>query len=950
MMKRMLKGLLITAILLAGGVGQPAQAQPAEKDGLIDSLRYDGFVDLEKGQSADIRAFVSDKQDYESFSWKCANHNNVDFESPDGLQTRMEFSEPGYYMILAQFQDSQGNRDVDSAFVNVFIPGQYEKRLEDMLSLMTVEEKISQLGNGGPAIERLNLSQYRHGGEALHGVMDFTHNTTIFPSPIGLGSTWNTDLIHRMATAISDEARILARKKGKSLVFFSPNLNIGRDPRWGRNDEAYSEDPYLMGQMGKAFITGLQGDHPHYLKAVASPKHYVANNEDWKRHFGSAYINKRSLHEYFLPAFKTAFTEAGAASTMAAFNEINDLPCHANRWLLTDLLRNQWGFDGYVVADHSGVRDLHLFHRYAPTRAKANAEALKAGIDMTNLYYPKYMKETLEQGLVDESHIDTAVRRILRTRFKLGVYDPPQVVPYTDIPGERLESSEHQELALQTARESMVLLKNEGVLPFDDEKMESIAVIGPNAHKTELGNYSGFPSIKISPLEGIKERAKDQDITVRHARGSHHTIPAWKPIPSRYLVPMDHEDQQGLEAEYFNNPDYNGYARVARIDPTIDFDWGEGSPHDSIKNNWFSARWQGYIEPPETGTYKLAIKCKEAVRLRINGQLVYDGWEHGWKRHKAPGYAWYHPRLKEKIVELDMVEGQRYGIEMVYRHTNGDASMQLMWDYQNDPHEKAVEAAQNSDAAVVVVGLSTEQVQESFDRHHIEMPQAQQEMIEAVHQANPNTVVVVVSGTPFPAESFDEVPGIVQAWYAGQAQGTAIAEVLFGDYNPGGKLSQTYYRSTEQLPPFNEYNIMEANHTYQYMEEEPMFPFGHGLSYTSFEYSDMEATSSVDREGKIRVSLDVTNTGDRRGDEVVQLYVRDREASVEMPNKQLKRFERVSLDAGETRQVSFELPAQELHYYDEEKEAFVVEPGFFELMIGSSSADIRLSDETEVTE
>jgi len=941
-MQLILKGVLLTALLYAGGISQPVLAQSGERNGLIDSLGYDAVVNLEESQVADIKAFIEEEDEKGTIRWECANRSTVDFDSPDGMQTRMTFREPGYYMILVHFQDSHGNRDVDSAFVNVLIPGQHEKRLEDMLSLMRVEEKISQLGNGGPAIERLNLSQYRHGGEALHGLMDFTYNTTIFPSPIGLGSTWHTDLIHRMAEAISDEARIIARKNGRSLVFFSPNLNIGRDPRWGRNDEAYSEDPYLMGQMGKAFIKGLQGDHPYYLKTVASPKHFVANNEEWKRHFGSAYINQRSLHEYFLPAFKTAFTEAGAASTMAAFNEINDLPCHANRWLLTDLLREQWGFQGYVVSDHSGVRDLHLFHRYTPTRAKANEVALKAGIDMTNLYYPRYMHETLEQDLVDEAQIDTAVRRILRTRFKLGLYDPPQVVPYTDIPEERLESKEHQELALQTARESMVLLKNEGVLPFDDEQMESIAVIGPNAHKTELGNYSGFPSIKISPLEGIRERAKDRNIKVRYARGSYHTIPAWSPIPSQYLVPMDHEDQQGLDAEYFNNPDYNGYAKVARIDPAIDFDWGEGSPHDSIPNNGFSARWQGYIEPPETGTYRLAIRCKDAVRLRINGQLVYDGWKQGWYQHKAPGYAWYHPRLKEKVIEVEMIEGQRYGIEMVYRHTNGDASAQLMWDYQNDPHQKAVEAARNSDAAVVMVGLSTEQVQESFDRNHIEMPRVQQEMIEAVHQANPNTVVVVVSGTPFPARSFDKIPGIIQAWYAGQAQGTAIAEVLFGDYNPGGKLSQTYYRSTEQLPPFTEYNIIQANHTYQYMEEEPMFPFGHGLSYTSFEYSDLKTTPSVNREGNIQVSLDVANTGNRRGDEVVQLYVRDREASVKMPKKQLKRFERVSLDAGQTRQVSFELPARELHHYDEQKEAFVVEPGEFELMIGSSSTDIRL--------
>jgi len=938
----MRNNLVVIVVLFAGMMCQVAHAQDHEKENLIDSLQYPGYVNLQENQSGSVQAFTGHSFEGLSLEWQCVNHPGLAIEASGDMQATIHFTQPGYYLIEARMEAEDGSVDTDSAFVNVFIPGQHEKRLEDMLSLMTVEEKISQLGNGGPAIERLNLAQYYHGGEALHGVMDFTVNTTSFPSPIGLGCTFNTDLIHRMATAISDEARILARKKGKSLVFFSPNINIARDPRWGRNDEVYSEDPYLMGQMGKAFITGLQGDHPYYLKAVASPKHYVANNEDWRRHFGSAYITKRNLHEYYLPAFKTAFTEAGAYSVMGSFNEINDLPCHADRWLLTGLLRDKWGFEGYVVSDHSAVRDIHLFHRFTKTRAEANAVALKAGLDMSNLYFPRYMKETLDQGLIEEAQIDTAVRRILRARFKLGVYDPPRVVPYSDIPEERLESAQHQELALQTARESMVLLKNEGVLPFDAEQMESVAVIGPNADETVLGNYSGFPSVKISPLEGIREKAQEHEAEVSYTPGSHHTIPAWSPIPSKYLAPMDHEDQNGLEAEYFNNEDYNGYADVTRIDQTIDFDWGEGSPHDSIQKDGFSVRWHGYIEAPETGTYKLAVKCKDAVRLRINGQLMYDGWEQGWHRHKAPGYAWYEPRIKEKVVEMKMVKGQRYGIEMLYRNSRDVASARLMWDYQNDPHQKAVEAAENADAAVVVVGLNGEFVQESFDRHHIEMPHAQQELIEAVHQANPNTVVVVVSGSPLPAESFGDIPGILQAWYAGQAQGTAIAEVLFGDYNPGGKLSQTYYRSTEQLPSFTEYNIIEANHTYQYMYEEPMFPFGHGLSYTHFEYSDLQVTPSVGSHEVIGVSLDVANTGDREGDEVVQLYVSDKEASVKMPDKELKRFQRISLEAGQTKRVSFELPARELHYFNEKKGTFVVEPGEFDLMIGSSSADIRM--------
>ena len=944
------RSLGIFAVILLSGVCQMGFAQPGEKDILIDSLQYDAFVNLEQGQSVVIRALPGAEADDLSISWECPNHPDLNLTASGSYMARAQFSEPGYYMILARGRDAEGHRDTDSAFVNVLIPGQHKKRLDDMLELMSVEEKISQLGNGGPAIERLNLPAYNHGGEALHGVMDFSTNTTSFPSPIGLGSTWNTKLIHRMANAISDEARILANKSGRSLVFFSPNINIARDPRWGRNDEVYSEDPYLMGQMGKAFIQGLQGDDPYYLKSVASPKHYVANNEDWRRHFGSAYITERNLHEYYLPAFKTAFTEGGAYSVMGSFIEINDIPCHASKWLLTDLLRDKWGFKGYVVSDHSAVRDIHLFHRYTKTRAEANAAALKAGLDMSNLYFPRYMKETLDQGLVEEAHIDTAVRRILRARFKLGVYDPPQLVPFTDIPTDRLESKEHQELALQTAKESIVLLKNENILPFSGAQMESVAVIGVNADETVLGNYSGFPSHKVSTLEGIREKAREWDMEVHYASGSHYTIPAWEPIPTEYLVPMDHEDQQGLEAEYFNNEDYNGYADVARIDSTIDFDWGEGSPHDSIQQDGFSARWHGYIEAPETGTYKLAIRCKDAVRLRINGQMMYDGWQQGWHRHKAPGYAWYEPRIKEKVVEMKMVKGQRYGIEMVYRNGGGKASARLLWDYQNDPHEKAVEAAQRSDAAVVVVGLNGELVQESFDRHHIEMPRAQQELIEAVHKANPNTVVVVVSGSPLPAKSFDDVPGILQAWYAGQAQGTAIADVLFGDYNPGGKLSQTYYRSTKQLPPFTEYNIIQANHTYQYLEEEPMFPFGHGLSYTDFKYSAPEVTASAGLGEKVRVSLDVSNTGNRKGDEVVQLYVHDKEAAVKMPQKQLKRFQRVSLNAGQTKRVSFDLPVKELHYFDEEKGEFVVEPGTFELMIGSSSDDIRLRENVEIVE
>lgn len=710
-----------------------------------------------------------------------------------------------------------------------------DERVNDLVSKMTLSEKIAQLSHLAPEIKRLgvveygpvldnplkfdghefieNVEEYREkkpwknieywkegdcfdGGywnESLHGIAR-SGLATVFPQSIGLGSTWNPDLIYQIATAISDEARVHHNVYGKKLTYWSPTINMLRDPRWGRIEEGYSEDPFLQSQMGVAYVKGMQGSDPNYLKTVATVKHFIANNSEVNRHDGSSDISERQLNEYYFPAFKAAVTEGNVQSVMGAYNKLNGVPACANSWLLTDVLRNEWGFKGFVVSDCGAISDLVHTHKYETDPEKAVAMAVKAGCDMEcetceteQLLYDKYLPGAAEKGYISEAEIDIAVKRIFRIRFLLGEFDDENLNPYNNIPESKLDSKEHRELALTAARESIVLLKNENnILPLDASKIGSIALIGPYADKVEFGGYSGTASYKITPLDGISEKISFSKIIF--TEGCH---PA--------------------------------------------------------------AAYQGSME-------------------------------------------------------------------------------------------RAIEAAKNSEIAIVVLGTSLELADEGNDRKTLGLPIAQQELLKAVQKANPNTVLVLMNGMPLSLNwAKENVSTIVEAWYPGQSGGLAIADVLFGDYNPAGRLPVTFYSNVNQLPDITDYDITKGR-TYWYFDGDVSFPFGHGLSYTTFDYKLITAKSKLNlrKEKEFTVKLSIDNVGDYSGDEVVQLYIKDSESKFIQPKLKLRKFKRINIAKGETKTIEFVLDKSDFSFWNPKSKKWTVEKGDFEILVGSSSEDVRI--------
>jgi beta-glucosidase len=572
---------------------------------------------------------------------------------------------------------------------------------------------------------------------------------------------------------------------------------MSRDPRWGRAEETYGEDPYLTSQVAASFISGMQGSDAKYLKTVATVKHFACNNVDSNRHKISSDVDERSLMEYYMPAFKECVTKAGVYSVMNAYNAVNGVPCPVNRRLLTRILRNDWGFKGYVVSDCDAVFDVFANHGYVQTGTDAAALSLRSGTDLNcGGTFQSFTGNALSSGLMDQAVLDTALTRILKARFLLGEFDPPAMVPYSAIPDSMLDCQQHRLLALQAAKEAIVLLKNENaILPLKKDSLSRIAVIGPNADYMQLGGYSGMPAVWTTPLHGI----------------------------------IDKFAGPGKRVDY-------------------------------------------------------ALGC-----------LLY-----------------------------------------------GPADT-------NDLN-KAVNAAKNADVAIVVCGTNLEWAVEEKDRSTLNLPGIQDTLIRMVLQANPRTIVVLVSGYPFTInEIYQNVPGVIMSWYNGQAQGLAIADVLFGDYNPGGKLTSTWYKSLSDLPPMDHYDIKE-NRTYQYFSGAPLFPFGFGLSYTTFEYSNLTKSGTHIVQGdSIVVTASVRNTGNRTGDEVVQFYIHHVASPLKRPVKELKGFQRVTLQPGETKTVSFSLKHADLSFYDEATRTFVVDNGVVDLMLGSSSEDIRLQDRLDVS-
>lgn len=669
-----------------------------------------------------------------------------------------------------------------------------EERVEDLLSKMTLEEKISYCGSRIPAIKRLDIPSYEWYGEALHGLKAW--NCTQFPQNIAMGATWNPDLMFDVATAISNEARALKNTGQKEVMMFAPTVNMARDPRWGRNEECYSEDPHLMSEIARMYVRGMQGNDSKHLKTVTTVKHYVANNVDFRREFSHSLVRQEDLYEYYFPAYKTCIIDEEATGIMTGLNGVNGTPCSAHDWLVNGVLRNEWGFKGYVIADWAAVQGLEKRMRYAKTQEEAAAMAIKAGVDQEcfrhktkSAPFVQALKSAIEQGLLTEEELNVSVRRLLRLRFMTGDFDDQSLNPYSKIPKSVLECETHKQLALKAAEQSIVLLKNDNILPLKDND-DKVAVIGPFADYCWLGIYSGNPKSKISNLEGIQKRAKGE---VSFAEGC--------------SIKGADDDQQ---------------------------------------------------------------KIDEAVAL-----------------------------------------------------------------------------AKNVETVILIVGNDESTATETLDRLSLNLPGNQHKLIKAVQAVNKNIVLVLVpSGSTSVGWEQENIPGIVCAWPNGQEQGTALAKMLFGDINPGGKLSTSWVKSEKDLPHFHDYNVKTwkddygpvVSRTYMYAEPEPLYPFGFGLSYTQFDIKDLKLDKkSLKSMEDLVVSVNVANVGSMDGDEVVQVYVRDVETDRVVPIKALKGFERVNIPAGESKMVSIKLPYEAFSHYNLTANEFQVEEGEFEIMIGQSS-------------
>ena len=823
------------------------------------------------------------------------------------------------------------------AFRNPALP--VDVRVADLVGRLTLEEKVGQMMNSAAAVPRLGIPAYDWWSEGLHGVAA-AGRATVFPQAIGLAATWDTALLHRVATVISIEARAkhnetIRRNEGAShifegLTFWSPNVNIFRDPRWGRGMETYGEDPYLTGRMAVSFVKGMQGDDPRYLRVVSTPKHYaVHSGPDPERHRFDAVVDERDLRETYLPAFRAAVTEADAQSVMCAYNRVDGTPACANQRLLGEILRNEWHFSGYVVSDCDAVDDIREGHKLAADNAVASAMAVRAGDDLNCGGAFRGLVDAVHRGLIPEAAVDTALGRLIRAKIRLGMFDPPSRVAYARIPYAENGSPEHRALALEATRKTIVLLKNDGTLPLR-RGLKTLAVIGPNAddEETLLGNYNGLPADPVTPLAGIRAAA-GSGTEVLYARGSDlaANMPSLVPIPASALTTDTGAGAKpGLTGAYYANRTMSGAPAATRADQGVDFDWWDVAPVPELPADTFSIRWSGWLTPPVTGRYSLGVSALGAVRLFLDDSMfVQSGW----------------PGTRSADVDLVAGKSRRIRLEFVGRQPN--AVLHLIWGVPN-PHllEDAVAAARRADAVVLCLGLSPRLEGEEMpvhipgfeggDRTSLDLPASQEQLLEAVAAVGKPTVLVLLNGSAVAVNwAAEHVPAIVEAWYPGQAAGTAIADVLFGDYNPAGRLPVTFYKSVDQLPAFTNYNM--EGRTYRYFHGDPLFPFGYGLSYTRFAYRDLQAPASARAGDSVQVSAEVENAGSVPGEEVVELYVSNKSATVPVPIRALAGIERIFLRPGERRRVSFSLTPRQLSLIDASGHR-VVEPGDYEISVG----------------
>lgn len=790
------------------------------------------------------------------------------------------------------------------------------ERVQDLLSRLTLAEKVSLMPQYQAAIERLGVGGYKHGTEAAHGI-SWLGKATSFPQPSGLACTWNPELLKEIGAAIGDEARAFYKKNPtvNGLTLWAPTVDMERDPRWGRTEEAYGEDPELTGRLSTSLVQGIQGDHPVYLKAVATLKHFLGNNNEIDRGVGSSSIDPRNMREYYLEAFKPAFLEGGAQSMMTAYNSVNGVPVILHPAVM-DIVKGEWEMDGFIVSDAGDLFGIVKDHHYYESFAQSMAESIKNGIDSVTEETEETIKvihEALDQGLLNEADLDRALANTFRVRFRLGEFDPEELNPYAGIDDSVVLSKEHAKLSLAAAKESIVMLKNDNeTLPLSKSELSKVAVIGPLGDEAFRDWYSGTLAYGVTPLQGVIKKLPGKQVAF--ASGADQII----------LTSAADGKVLGITGED---------GRLAVLSETLEH--GELLRHTAW--GWASHT----LQSTSRGQY---VTLSEAETLTVSADEIY-GWYVKESFNLVPDVegAVSLRTWNDKLISINPDNG-------TLQVADQDAAVSAHSFHKNivvDGLQAAVEAAKAAEVAVVFVGNHPLiNGKEEIDRPDIVLPEEQENLVKAVYAANPNTVVVIVGSYPISSSWIDEhIPAVLYTSHSGQELGNAVADVLFGDYSPSGKLNMTWYRSVEQLPDLLDYDIIKGKRTYMYFDGEPLYPFGHGLSYTQLSYSSLHLSSKeLEQDGMLNISVQVDNTGDVDGDEVVQLYVQALASRVRRPIKQLKGFEKVHIAAGQSQTIEFSLPVAELAFWDVTREQYCVENGEYSILIGRSSADIQLTE------
>lgn len=827
-----------------------------------------------------------------------------------------------------------------------------ELRAKDLVGRMTLEEKASQLVNQSRAIPRLKVPAYDWWSESLHGVA--VNGTTEYPEPIGLAATFDPKAIHTMAEAIGTEGRIIhlqSMKDGGSAIFhgldfWAPNVNIFRDPRWGRGQETYGEDPFLSGRLGVAFVTGMQGDDPNHYRVISTPKHFdVHSGPEPTRHIADVDVSRHDQVDTFEPAFRAALVEGKAASVMCAYNAINGQPACASQYLLQDLLRGSWGFQGYVVSDCGAVRDIYTGHHYRPSQPEASAVSLERGMDNECVdfsllkddhdYHP-YI-DAVQQGYLSQGAMDTALVRLFTARMKLGMFDPADQDPYSKIDPSELNSPAHRALARKLAEESMVLLKNDGTLPLKPSA-RNILVVGPLADQTAvmLGNYNGTPKHTVSMLEGLKAEFPDARIT--YLPGTQFLRDDGKPLPGNILTTAD--GKPGLEATYSDATgiDFGSEEKpkviTSRTESNVDLTQAN-LPSTTAGKKTIGVEWKGTLTAPATGDYMIGVQAAGFARLALDGKTV------------ALQYG--SEDVETRLGRVHFVKGEKFPLEVQYRSTDsGKTSARLIWNAVNDtPSPDAVAAARKADLVIAAVGITSHLEGEEMpvtepgflggDRTSIDLPQPEEALVEAVAAAGKPLVVVLMNGSALGVNWIDKhANAVLEAWYSGEEGGSAIASTLSGKNNPAGRLPVTFYKDISQLPNFEDYTM--ENRTYRYFTGKPLYQFGYGLSYTSFSYSELTLPQTSVKAGEpVAATVTVTNTGKLAGDEVAELYLKF-PGVAGAPRIALRGFQRVHLEPGQSQQLHFELKNRDLSMVTEKGQP-IIAAGSYTLSIGGAQPD-----------